>query len=151
MDELSEMFGVNFFMVSQVNPYVIPFVKGLQKRSPFEVPKESTLARFKNFCQGNRRRFARPTAVLMVLTGFLKSEIHHRCVQMTELGVAPRLLEFLVPVMKQSYSGDVTIVPEFRNCLKNYMSLLSNPTDSSLQVVITIAWTFCLSFTNDLE
>lgn len=65
MDELSEMFGVNFFIVSQVNPHVIPFIKGLQKRAPCGTIQESALTRFANLCQG---RSYLPTTLSSYLT-----------------------------------------------------------------------------------
>ncbi|XXQ30261.1 PNPLA domain-containing protein [Plasmodiophora brassicae] len=116
IDELSELFGCNYTIVSQVNPYVIPFVKGLQKQETAH-PAEQTA--IQSLCNK--------------FSVFMKSEIHHRCLQAADLGLAPRILEFLVPVINQIYSGDVTIVPDLRNGFKDYMNVMSNPTESSIQ------------------
>jgi hypothetical protein len=64
-------------------------VKGLEKRS-INQPVQST-ARW----------------LYTKLSDFMKSEIHHRCVQAAELGLAPKVLEYLVPLISQPYCGDV--------------------------------------------
>jgi len=115
---LSELFSVSFSIVSQVNPYVIPFVKGLQKRS-LDPPPQST-ARW----------------IYQKMSDFMKSEIHHRCVQAAELGLAPRFLEVLVPIISQPYCGDITIIPHLRNGYRDYINVITNPNDAIIKEAI---------------
>ncbi|CAO3652240.1 unnamed protein product [Cunninghamella echinulata] len=101
MNRLSELFSVNHFIVCQVNPHVIPF---LQKS---------------NTASSTRRAvgFAMHLA---------KSEILHRCNQLTELGVFPSLFSKVQAIMSQKYSGDITIVPDISYA--GFLKVLSNPT-----------------------
>eukprot|EP00474_Spongospora_subterranea_P009139 CRZ09597.1 hypothetical protein [Spongospora subterranea] len=115
IDELSELFCVNFTIVSQVNPYVIPFIRGLRTRPPAQPGQNRMLWMYDK------------------LSDFVKSEVQHRCVQAAELGIAPKILEFLVPIINQGYSGDITIVPDLRNDYRNYMHIISNPSDEVIQ------------------
>eukprot|EP01104_Vermistella_antarctica_P011318 TRINITY_DN3151_c0_g1_i3.p1 TRINITY_DN3151_c0_g1~~TRINITY_DN3151_c0_g1_i3.p1 ORF type:complete len:163 (-),score=14.37 TRINITY_DN3151_c0_g1_i3:24-512(-) len=83
MARLSELFNVNLFVVSQVNPHVAPFITS-----------------------GNRKSF------LSRVRYFIQSEIGHRLQQMSELDILPSLLVPLQPMFSQKYEGDITIVPD---------------------------------------
>jgi predicted acylesterase/phospholipase RssA len=100
MLRLSELFNVNHFIVSQVNPHVVPFLSKSASPSPF----------------------------YRVISGaffLLKSEIQHRLHQLIELDILPTTLHRLENVLAQKYHGDITIVPEVR--FRDYLQLISNP------------------------
>ena len=100
LNRLSEMFNVNHFIVSQVNPHVVPFVRST--RNPSE---DSMWQRLKKS---------------------IESEVRHRISQAADLGLLPRTMDFFMGVLSQTYSGDITIVPDIS--LDDYRRLLSNPT-----------------------
>jgi len=82
MNRLSELFNVNFFIVSQVNPHVIPFLRPDRRNDIFEK-----------------------------LIFLIQSELVHRFHQAAELGLLPSILMKLQPLITQKYEGDITIVP----------------------------------------
>eukprot|EP01100_Stratorugosa_tubuloviscum_P000905 TRINITY_DN11_c1_g1_i1.p1 TRINITY_DN11_c1_g1~~TRINITY_DN11_c1_g1_i1.p1 ORF type:complete len:704 (+),score=255.15 TRINITY_DN11_c1_g1_i1:124-2112(+) len=84
MNRLSEMFNVNYFIVSQVNPHVAPFL-----------------------------RDSSSSGWLNTLRRLISSEVAHRLQQMAELGILPSLFCKLQPLITQSYMGDITIIPKF--------------------------------------
>jgi predicted acylesterase/phospholipase RssA len=100
MTRLSELFNVNHFIVSQVNPHVLPFMS-----SSDATENEGLLGKLKT-C--------------------LFSEVQHRILQLGILGLIPKRLSVLPIVLTQKYRGDITIVPDIT--LTDYMRLLSNPT-----------------------
>ena len=108
MRKLSEMFNVNFFIVSQVNPHVRLFLeseeefKGVQPTG--NVP--------------SRGKFR--TGLTM-----LNEEMIYRAQMMTDWGV-PRVLTRGVSVFNQQYTGDINILPEIEPT--DYMFMMANPT-----------------------
>ncbi|CAO3671710.1 unnamed protein product [Rhizopus microsporus] len=109
MNKLSELFNVNHFIVSQVNPHVIPF---LQKSNTPSKTRQIT-----NFCMH-----------------LAKTEIQHRCTQLTELGIMPSFFNKIQTIMSQKYSGDITIIPEVS--YSDFLRVLSNPTAKSIRDAI---------------
>ncbi|KAI8877907.1 putative esterase of the alpha-beta hydrolase superfamily [Backusella circina FSU 941] len=101
MNKLSELFNVNHFIVEQVNPHVIPF---LPKSST-----TSTLRQAASFCMH-----------------MAKTEIQHRCTQLTDLGIIPSVFYKIQAVMSQKYSGDITLIPDVDYL--DFFKILSNPT-----------------------
>eukprot|EP00698_Gefionella_okellyi_P021491 TRINITY_DN6985_c0_g1_i1.p1 TRINITY_DN6985_c0_g1~~TRINITY_DN6985_c0_g1_i1.p1 ORF type:complete len:533 (-),score=80.00 TRINITY_DN6985_c0_g1_i1:16-1614(-) len=108
MARLAELFNVNHFIVSQVNPHVVPFI------DPDQSPNHGILPRLKFL---------------------IKSELKHRLIQMTETGLVPPFLRgifgVLPAVVSQRYQGDVTIVPNVT--LEDYRHVISNPTTERIQ------------------
>ena len=105
MQRMSELFNVNTFIVSQVNPHVVPFVShdggGIL---------ESNI----------RKRF------IQTLKAFLGNEVKHVVTQLCTIGVMPLPLKRMSFLITQSYKGHVTIVPQPK--LKHYKNILINPT-----------------------
>lgn len=99
MKRLSELFNVNHFIVSQVNPHVVPFL-----------PKSD--------------------AAPSLLTTLLRSELIHRLHQFS------LFFPFfdLSSVVKQTYKGNITIVPQFE--LHDFLRIISNPTPDFLSRAI---------------
>lgn len=106
---LAEMFNVNHFIVSQVNPHVVPFLS--KDEGPGEDP--------------NRRSWL-TTPLLQTMTGLARDEMLHRMAVMTEMGIFPNTSTKLASILSQKYSGDINILPDI-----SYASLshiLQNPT-----------------------
>lgn len=88
MKRLSEIFNVNHFIVSQVNPHIYPFVKYISNdHSWIKVFNEKLLH-------------------------LVKSEVNYRLDQLAGFGVLPRACRMLKSVVGQRYHGDITIVPD---------------------------------------
>ena len=108
MRKLSEMFNVNFFIVSQVNPHVRVFLeteeqfKGVQPMS--DIP----------------RRGAFRTGMTII-----NEELIYRAQIATDWG-APRVLTRGVSVFNQQYTGDINILPEIEPT--DYVYMMANPT-----------------------
>ncbi|EDQ91260.1 uncharacterized protein MONBRDRAFT_1048, partial [Monosiga brevicollis MX1] len=97
---LSELFNVNHFIVSQVNPHVVPFLRSMRSSS----------------------RFALLHKAVMVAGG----ELMHRLRQLASIGYWPGLLNWLKSELLQTHEGDVTIVPSLSWATMS--NALSNPT-----------------------
>lgn len=110
MTRLAEMFNVNHFIVSQVNPHVIPFIAKDEEAIREEVIKEDN---------------GGPGWVYN-LTTLAKAEALHRMQVLAELGVFPNLVTKCKSILSQKYSGDITILPEIS--YKDFPRILKNPT-----------------------
>ncbi|KAI5918659.1 acyl transferase/acyl hydrolase/lysophospholipase [Camillea tinctor] len=113
MSRLSEMFNVNHFIVSQVNPHVVPFLakddgpglspSGRQPRVKKEDPNW-----------------------LQTITTLATSEALHRMQIMAEVGIFPNLASKLRSILSQTYSGDINILPAIG--ILDLPKILANPT-----------------------
>ncbi|KAF9114016.1 hypothetical protein BGX27_000282 [Mortierella sp. AM989] len=107
---LSELFNVNHFIVSQANPYIVPFMsRGLRDRK-----------------SGMSDRLA--VVILEKFAKVILAEIKHRMGQLNQIGILPH---FFVQLVEEKVSGNVTIVPEVQ--LQDFSTLISNPTHKSIQ------------------
>ncbi|KAI0108977.1 acyl transferase/acyl hydrolase/lysophospholipase [Nemania sp. FL0031] len=109
MTRLSEMFNVNHFIVSQVNPHVVPFLV----RDDMPCPKDHHSIVYKE-----------ESDWLHTITSLAKTEALHRMQLMAEMGVFPNLVGKLRSILSQKYSGDINILPaigvfDLPNILKN--------------------------------
>lgn len=112
MTRLSEMFNVNHFIVSQVNPHVVPFLSRDDYLSP----------------EGRAEQKAQPPDDhdwVHTLTSLARDEVLHRLQFLTEMGILPNLSTKLRSILSQKYSGDITILPELS--LHDLTGLLRNP------------------------
>jgi TAG lipase / steryl ester hydrolase / phospholipase A2 / LPA acyltransferase len=106
--KLSEMFNVNFFIVSQVNPHVRPFLAaeeqftGTQPTS--KVPPSEPII----------RRIAT----------FAKDDMVYRANLFSETPLLKPLLRG-ISVLTQKYTGDINILPEIAP--SDYLHMMSNP------------------------
>ncbi|KAK4142892.1 acyl transferase/acyl hydrolase/lysophospholipase [Dichotomopilus funicola] len=115
MTRLAEMFNVNHFIVSQVNPHVIPFLP----RDEHVVPGQ--LGEKKKSIADNHEWLYNAASVA-------REEGAHRMQYLADLGIFPNLLTKLLSVMSQKYSGDINILPEI--ALSDIPLMLKNPTPS---------------------
>lgn len=113
MTRLAELFNVNHFIVSQVNPHVVPFlVKEEDSMTSEAYHSSATMTAGPNWLHG--------------ITHLAKGEALHRMHIMAELGIFPNTLTKAVSVLSQKYSGDITILPEISYA--DFPRMLSNPT-----------------------
>ena len=107
------MFNVNHFIVSQVNPHVVPFL----------VKEEDSITQEAQ--QSTSSISAGPTW-LNSIAHLAKGEALHRMRVTAEMGVFSNSLTKAVSVLSQKYSGDITIFPEISYA--DFPRMLSNPT-----------------------
>ncbi|KAI8659195.1 hypothetical protein LRP88_05757 [Fusarium phalaenopsidis] len=113
MTRLSEMFNVNHFIVSQVNPHVVPFLAKDDHLSPQRKPERPQ--------QVNTDEFD----WMYTLTSLARDEALHRLHFLTELGIMPNLATKFRSVLSQKYSGDINILPEMS--INDLPRLMRNP------------------------
>ncbi|KAI6782661.1 Lipase-like protein [Emericellopsis cladophorae] len=113
MTRLAEMFNVNHFIVSQVNPHVVPFLSKNDYLSPESRQHSKASARD-------------DMDWMYTLTTLAKEEALHRLQFLAELGIWPNLVTKFWGILGQRYSGDITILPEMS--LQDLPNLLTNPT-----------------------
>ncbi|KAE8352611.1 acyl transferase/acyl hydrolase/lysophospholipase [Aspergillus coremiiformis] len=109
MNRLSEMFNVNHFIVSQVNPHVVPFLPKHDGPTHGTVPASSLTSR-----------------LFHTMTHLAKDEVLHRMTVLSELGIFPISLNKTVSIVNQKYSGDINIYPEI--LYTHFPVILQNPT-----------------------
>ncbi|KAF5025858.1 hypothetical protein F66182_2080 [Fusarium sp. NRRL 66182] len=113
MTRLSEMFNVNHFIVSQVNPHVVPFLAKDDHLSPHKKPEHSPQTSGGDYDW------------LHTMTSLARDEALHRLHFLAELGIMPNLATKLQSVLSQKYSGDINILPEMS--LNDLPRLMRNP------------------------
>jgi TAG lipase/steryl ester hydrolase/phospholipase A2/LPA acyltransferase len=113
MGRLAEMFNVNHFIVSQVNPHVVPF---LEKDEEIAAPGPDS----------SKFAWSAGPSWLRTVANLAKGEALHRMHVLAELGVLPTTMSKLRSVLSQHYSGDITILPEVS--FTQFPRVLSNPT-----------------------
>ncbi len=113
MTRLAEMFNVNHFIVSQVNPHVVPFLAKDDSLCPSTTSHHETVYRHESDW-------------LYALTALAKDEALHRMQFMAELGIFPNLVTKLRSVLSQKYSGDINILPAVG--ILDLPKILRNPT-----------------------
>ncbi|KAF9029065.1 hypothetical protein BGZ52_003025 [Haplosporangium bisporale] len=112
LTRLSELFNVNHFIVSQANPYIVPFMsRGLKDRK-----------------SGGSDRSGYSASMTERIARVILAEIKHRLGQLNQVGILPHII---VQLVEEKVSGNVTIVPEVQ--LQDFKTLISNPTHKSIQ------------------
>lgn len=114
MTRLAEMFNVNHFIVSQVNPHVTPFLSKDDHLSPENKQHD------KSANAGDDMDW------LYTCTSLARDEALHRLQFMAEMGFFPNMMTKFRSILSQKYSGNINILPEMT--LDNLPVLLSNPT-----------------------
>jgi TAG lipase/steryl ester hydrolase/phospholipase A2/LPA acyltransferase len=121
MTRLAEMFNVNHFIVSQVNPHVVPFLAKDDYLDPNKKPREAHQPQ----AAGDAENW------VQTLGSLAKDEALHRLHFLIELGIFPNMCTKLRSVLSQRYSGDITIVPEVSP--QDLPRILKNPTVDFMQ------------------
>lgn len=114
MTRLAEMFNVNHFIVSQVNPHVVPFLSKHDHLSPDDGPDRATVSHRDDYDW------------VYTLTSLARDETLHRLQFMAELGLLPNLATKFQTILSQKYSGDINILPDIS--MQDLPRLLKNPT-----------------------
>ncbi|GAM84327.1 hypothetical protein ANO11243_023210 [Dothideomycetidae sp. 11243] len=109
---LSEMFNVNHFIVSQVNPHVVPFLDKDEKDLEKEV-------------ETNHAPRVTKRSLAHRLSTIARDEAVHRLHVVEELGIFPNVFSKIRAVVGQKYAGDITIFPQISYA--NFPYVLSNP------------------------
>ena len=117
MTRLAEMFNVNHFIVSQVNPHVVPFLAKEENIKPY-IHSDSVAH--------GQQQTGKGAEWLSTLTTMATDEGLHRLHFLAELGVTPNLATKLQSVLSQRYSGDINILPEI--AMQDIPRILVNPT-----------------------
>ncbi|EUC47055.1 hypothetical protein COCMIDRAFT_91152 [Bipolaris oryzae ATCC 44560] len=110
MTRLSEMFNVNHFIVSQVNPHVVPFLEKEEELVSIEAQQDIDAG----------------PSWLSLSASLCKGEAMHRLQQMVDTGVFPNLATKVKSILSQRYSGDINIFPKIHYA--DFPRVLSNPT-----------------------
>ena len=118
MTRLAEMFNVNHFIVSQVNPHVVPFL----------VKEEDSITQEAQQSSGT---VAAGPSWLNSAAELARGEALHRMHTMAEVGILPNTLGKVISMLSQKYSGDITIMPEISYA--DFPRILSNPTPEFMQ------------------
>eukprot|EP00286_Rhodomonas_abbreviata_P027808 CAMPEP_0181299412 /NCGR_PEP_ID=MMETSP1101-20121128/6329_1 /TAXON_ID=46948 /ORGANISM="Rhodomonas abbreviata, Strain Caron Lab Isolate" /LENGTH=841 /DNA_ID=CAMNT_0023404553 /DNA_START=149 /DNA_END=2675 /DNA_ORIENTATION=+ len=124
INQLKELFNVNYLIVSQVNPHAIPFVQSAHRSILPRVPHRQP--------NGFLRR------LFSAIASLARSELTHRCQQAIDIGVVPSLFTGLI---NQQYVGDITLVAPLT--LTSYLNIVSNPTPASLATFLATAERRC--------
>jgi TAG lipase/steryl ester hydrolase/phospholipase A2/LPA acyltransferase len=109
MTRLAEMFNVNHFIVSQVNPHVLPFL--LKETGPGKDDQRQAW-------------FSSPW--LNAMTNLARDEALHRMNVFSEMGVFQNEFMKTASILSQKYSGDINIYPEIP--YSHFLRILQNPT-----------------------
>lgn len=116
MTRLAEMFNVNHFIVSQVNPHVVPFLAKEENIKPY-IHSDSVAH--------SQQQPGKGAEWVSTMTSIATEEGLHRLHFLAELGVAPNLATKLQSVLSQRYSGDINILPEI--AMQDIPRILVNP------------------------
>lgn len=110
MTRLSELFNVNHFIVSQVNPHVVPFLAKEEELAPGEAQQD----------------IGAGPSWLSISASLCKGEVMHRLQQMADTGLFPNLATKGRSILSQRYSGDINIFPKVS--YSDFPRVLTNPT-----------------------
>jgi len=131
MQRLSELFNINHFVVSQVNPHA-KLLAPMDRKASAPSVQTSPIARtldhiadvsgetakiVVNFCRDQSRSSVKHLASAMLLL----SPLFPFFIPLQLLGKS------IVPILTQKYTGDITIMPPMT--LKGMLTILSNPSD----------------------
>lgn len=111
MTRLAEMFNVNHFIVSQVNPHVVPFLEKEEEVVAAEV-QGTTLSTGPHWMSS--------------VASLAKGEVLHRLQVLADIGIFPTYATKLKGLLSQRYSGDINIFPAISYA--DFPRVLSNPT-----------------------
>jgi TAG lipase/steryl ester hydrolase/phospholipase A2/LPA acyltransferase len=112
MTRLAEMFNINHFIVSQVNPHVVPFLTKDKELISTDASQPTA--------------FSEGSGWLNNGLSIARGEIVHRMQVLVDMGIMPSAVTKIRSVLSQRYSGDINIFPQI--LLADFPRVLSNPT-----------------------
>ncbi|KAL6450802.1 TGL4 Triacylglycerol lipase 4 [Candida maltosa Xu316] len=107
---LSEMFNVDHIIAVQVNPHVVPILRVSVSNIGGEVENDLTY-KMKHFLNN--------------VYDFVSCEAIHYLQLLNELDIYKNLSNKMISILSQNYSGDITILPEYR--VSDFYNLFENP------------------------
>ena len=110
MEALSQLFNVNYFIVSQTNPHIVPILR-------------------------TKRWFASLHPTISWIADFIESEWKHRCRQFLDFVPRADILD-IAKLFGQPWEGDVTVVMSYT--LRHLRVIQSNPTREYLFETATL-------------
>jgi predicted acylesterase/phospholipase RssA len=134
MERLAELFNVNHFVVSQVNPHA-------RLLAPMSIRKGSRILAedgYTGYLSWLGWLSTAMEASIRIIVDFCRDETrsavkHWAAAMLVSHPIAPKLLapikavgKSLIPILTQKYTGDITIMPELT--MKGLLNLLTNPT-----------------------
>lgn len=108
---LLEMFNVDHIIAVQVNPHVVPFLK-ISVTNPGGLVEDDYIFKLKG--------------MLNNVYDFFTSELIHYLLILSEMDIYKNLLTKFISLLSQSYSGDITILPDFY--ISDFKKIFVNPT-----------------------
>ena len=112
---LSEMFNVDHIIACQVNPHVVPMLKISVTSIGGDYDNELSY-KVKNLCNN--------------VYNFVTSEVVHYLRVLNELNIYKNLSSKLISILIQNYSGDITILPDYK--VIDFLKIFENPTTDFL-------------------
>ncbi|KRX07659.1 Acyl transferase/acyl hydrolase/lysophospholipase [Pseudocohnilembus persalinus] len=106
MLKLAELFNVTNFIVSQTNPFIVPFIDRLE---------QSNSGSFKRWMN----------SALDLIKNLIIEEIKHRIKQFSKLNLVPHNIQILSKLFDQQYTGNITIFP--KPSFSDYLLILDVP------------------------
>lgn len=100
MTRLGQAFNVNHFIVSQVNPFAVPFLQKTLQPGLMEVICRKCLS-------------------------VVKNELLYRLPKLIDLGFQRKLCHVLISLLSQRYCGDITIIPNFK-VMKDFVNVFES-------------------------
>ncbi|KAF2140999.1 uncharacterized protein K452DRAFT_299063 [Aplosporella prunicola CBS 121167] len=117
MTRLAEMFNVNHFIVSQVNPHVVPFLMKEEGAIAHEAQQDSAVAAGPSWLHN--------------MANLAKGEALHRLHVLADLGIFPNYCTKARSILSQRYAGDITIFPAISYA--QFPRILTNPTPDFME------------------
>ncbi|KAH9579977.1 Triacylglycerol lipase [Trypanosoma melophagium] len=122
-ESLSALFNVNYFIVSQVNPHIIPFLR--KPASPLVYKQQ------------------RPRKILSrIWYGFCR-EVRHWVLKLFNSGLLSKTGKFELPYLSltQCYDGDILILPigNVLHAVPDYFNIVANPSPEYIAFVTSKA------------
>lgn len=108
---LLEMFNVDHIIAVQVNPHVVPILR-ISTSNPGVKAENELTGRFKS--------------VLNNIYDLFSSELVHFLQILNEMDIYKNLSIKCISLLSQSYSGDITILPNFK--INDFQKIFVNPT-----------------------
>lgn len=112
---LLEMFNVDHIIAVQVNPHVVPILKVSVSNVGGDIENKISI-RFKSFLNN--------------VYDFVACEFIHYLQVLNEMDIYKNLSNKLISILSQNYSGDITILPDFK--ISDFVSIFDNPTPEFL-------------------
>lgn len=113
MTRLAEMFNVNHFIVSQVNPHVIPFLEKEEEMIGAEAQQQQP------------SRFPTGSGWMNTAVSLARGELLHRLQVVADVGIFPNYVTKIRSILSQRYSGDINIFPAISYA--DFPKVLANP------------------------